>query len=222
MKSSVLSTARKMADRRVADGDTANTLWSVAVAVPLAAILRGAHGLAPAHPESKDCGRADVIQLLTILFVVALLAERALEVFVGTWRSAGANQHELNVTMAQEKVTRLQAGSRPDARGLSGARTALEDAKRAERQYRCATRMRALWIGLMLGLLVAGVGLRALQTLIDPALNAWSTTQSAAFHLVDVVLTGGVIAGGSEGIHRIVTVFDNFMNATGKRAKDTA
>jgi hypothetical protein len=66
------------------------------------------------------------------------------------------------------------------------------------------------------------VGLRALETLIDPAQNAWSTTQSAAFHLVDVVLTGGVIAGGSEGIHRIVTVFDNFMNATARRAKDTA
>jgi len=39
---------------------------------------------------------------------------------------------------------------------------------------------------------------------------------------VDVALTGGVIAGGSEGIHRIVTVFDSFMNATAKRAKDTA
>ena len=206
----------------IADPNTSNGLRSVAVAVPLAAILSFPVWLAPAHIEFKDFGATDVIQLLTILFVVALLAERALEVFVGTWRSAGANQHELNVTMAQEKVMRLQAGSRPDARGLSEARTALEDARRAERQYRCATRKRALWIGLTLGLLVAGVGLRALQTLIDPALNAWSTTQSAAFHLVDVALTGGVIAGGSEGIHRIVTVFDNFMNATAKRAKDTA
>ena len=206
----------------IADPSTSNGLRSVAVAVPLAAILSFPVWLAPAHIEFKDFGATDVIQLLTILFVVALLAERALEVFVGTWRSAGANQHELNVRVAQEKVTRLQAASRPDGRAVSEARSALEDAKRAERKYRCVTRKGALWIGLTLGLLVAGVGLRALETLIDPAQNAWSTTQSAAFHLVDVVLTGGVIAGGSEGIHRIVTVFDNFMNATAKRAKDTA
>jgi hypothetical protein len=222
MKSTVLAAARKMSNRRIEEADLSNAGWGVAITAPLAVILSFPVWLAPAHIEFKDFETADIVRLLTTLFVVALLAERALEVFVGTWRSAGANQHELNVTMAQEKVTRLQAGSRPDARGLREARTALEDAKRAERQYRCATRKRALWIGLTLGLLVAGVGLRALQTLIDPALNAWSTTQSAAFHLVDVALTGGVIAGGSEGIHRIVTVFDNFMNATAKRAKDTA
>jgi hypothetical protein len=214
MKSSMLTSN--------AGPDTSNVLRSVAVAAPLAAILSFPVWLAPAHIEFKDFGATDVVQLLTILFVVALLAERALEVFVGTWRSAGANQHELTVRVAQENVTRLQGMTRPDSSALAAARTALEGAKRAERHYRCATRMRALWIGLTLGLLVAGVGLRALETLIDPTLNAWSTTQSAAFHLVDVVLTGGVIAGGSEGIHRIVTVFDNFMNATAKRAKDSA
>ena len=70
----------------IADPNTSNALRSVAVAVPLAAILSFPVWLAPAHIEFKDFGATDVIQLLTIPFVVALLAERALEVFVGTWR----------------------------------------------------------------------------------------------------------------------------------------
>src|SRR4030095_10034660 len=106
------------------EGDTSNAIWRVAVVAPLATILSFPVWLAPAHIEFKDFGATDVVQLLTILFVVALLAERALEVFVGTWRSAGANQHELNVRVAQEKVTRLQAASRPDGRALSEARAA--------------------------------------------------------------------------------------------------
>ena len=71
----------------IADPNTSNALRSVAVAVPLAAILSFPVWLAPAHIEFKDFGATDVIQLLTILFVVALLAERALEVFVGTKRA---------------------------------------------------------------------------------------------------------------------------------------
>ena len=71
----------------IADPNTSNALRSVAVAVPLAAILWFPVWLAPAHVEFKDFGATDVIQLLTTLFVVALLAERALEVFVGTKRA---------------------------------------------------------------------------------------------------------------------------------------
>jgi hypothetical protein len=119
-------------------------------------------------------------------------------------------------------VARLEQLPPAEAGGLAEARAALEKAKRQEQEYRCATRQVVLWAGLGLGLLVSGVGLRALETLIDPALSGWSASQGAAFRLVDVVLTGGVIAGGSEGIHRIATVFDNFMNATAKRAKGEA
>jgi hypothetical protein len=221
MKSTVLAAARKMSNRRIEEADLSNAVWGVAIAAPLAVILSFPVWLAPAHIEFKDFGTADIVRLLTTLFVVSLLAERALEVFVGTWRSPGASQLELDVRVAQEKVTRLQDGSRSDPR-LCEARKALEEAKRAERDYRCVTRKVALWIGLTLGLLVAGVGLRGLETLIDPALNAWSARQSGAFHLVDVGLTGGVIAGGSEGIHRIATVFDNFMGAAARRAKGNA
>lgn len=190
----------------------------VAVA-PVAIILSFPLWLAPVPIVFKDFAATDVVQLLTILFVVALLAERALEIFVGTWRSSGAAPLELAVRAAEKNVARLDGA---DDTTLRQARAALEDARRTESQYRCTTRLIALWAGLALGFLVSGVGLRALEMLIDPALSGWSHRQAAAFRLVDSLLTGGVIAGGSEGIHRIASVFDNFMNTAAKRAKAAA
>lgn len=195
-------------------------LYGLALLVPFGAIVSFPVWLAPAPIAIKDFGTPDVVRVLAVLFLVALLAERALEIFVGTWRSPGMNQLELVVHAVEHRLARLRARSRPDSRALRGATAELEDAKRQERQYRCVTRQIALWVGLTLGLLVSGVGLRALETLIDP--NGWSASQASAFRLVDVVLTSGVIAGGSEGIHRIATVFDNFMSATAHRAKGTA
>jgi len=211
MKSTVLAAPQ---------GVTARHMGLLAV-LPLGAILSVPVWLAPSHLVFKEFDAADILQLLTVLFLVALLAERALEIFVGTWRSPGATQLELAVRGLEEEVGRLQQLPTPDPRALGDARAALEKARRQERQYRCVTRQIVLWVGLGLGLLVSAVGCRALEVLIDPSLT-WSPAQASAFRLVDVVLTGGVIAGGSEGIHRIATVFDNFMNATAKRAKGSA
>jgi hypothetical protein len=212
MRSPVLAAAHKVGGRQL----------GLVALVPFAGLLSFPVWLAPAPVVFKEFGVTDVAQLITILFVVALLAERALEIFVGTWRGAAATQHEITLRALAQEVARLEQLPPAERGGLAEARAALEKARRQEQQYRCATRQVALWAGLALGLLVSGVGLRALETLIDPALNGWSATQGAAFRLVDVVLTGGVIAGGSEGIHRIATVFDNFMNATARRAKGEA
>lgn len=194
----------------------------LAAVVPIVAILTFPVWLAPTPIVFRDFAFTDVVQLFTILMLVALLAERALEIFVGTWRSPGATQLELVVRAAEQHIGRLQSSAQPDDSALRQARATLEEARRAEGQYRCTTRLVALWTGLTLGFLVSGVGLRALEMLIDPALSGWSSSQAAAFRLVDSVLTGGVIAGGSEGIHRIASVFDNFMTAAAKRAKAAA
>jgi hypothetical protein len=154
-----------------------------------------------------------------MLFLGAVLAERALEIFVGTWRSPGATHLDLAVRTCERNVARLHALAQPDERALIDATAALEGAERQQLEYRCVTRQVTLWTGLALGLLASGVGLRALETLVDPALSVWSAQQSAAFRLVDVLLTGGVIAGGSEGIHRLATVFENFMATAATRAK---
>lgn len=189
--------------------------------VPLGTILSFPAWLAPQHLEFRDLDTTAIMQVLAILFMIALLAERALEIFVGTWRSPRATQLDLSVSTLEEKIAKLENLAKPDQAALAATRAGLDEAKRQERQYRCVTRQIVLWVGLGLGLLVSAVGCRALEVLVDPSVRQWSSAQVTAFRLVDVVLTGGVIAGGSEGIHRIATVFDNFMGATAKRAKAT-
>lgn len=212
MKSTVLVAPQRL---------TARQMGLLAV-LPLGAILSFPIWLAPDHLEFRELNLAQVMQVLAILFMVALLAERALEIFVGTWRSPGATQLELAVTLFEDEIARLQKLAAPDQAELAAARAGLEEARRQERQYRCVTRQVVLWVGLGVGLLVSAVGCRALEVLVDPVLQEWSAAQVTSFRLVDVMLTGGVIAGGSEGIHRIATVFDNFMSATAKRAKGDA
>jgi hypothetical protein len=194
-------------------------LLKVALGVVLAVLLSAPVWLAPTYVTFKDFGITEVSRLLTSLFLIALLAERALEVFVGTWRSPGASQLQLMVRNAKETLARIEASPHPDEPALREARTRLEGAERDEERYRCTTKQVALWTGLALGLLLSAVGVRCLETLTASAPDALSATQTAGFRLVDGLLTGGVIAGGSEGIHRVVTIFDNFMSTAAKRAK---
>jgi hypothetical protein len=232
MKSAVLTTGRKLVARTIvpsylgakADSTAGRSLPSLVMVIPLGTMLALSAWLAPRQIGFKQFGAGDIAQLLTILLVVAVFAERALEIFIGTWRGPRAAELAHDVEERGAQLTALDKAAPRDEPAVKAARAALEDARRQEQQYRCVTRQVALWTGLALGLLISGVGFRALGALIDPALldpqvTTWSARQLAAVNVVDVILTGGVIAGGSEGIHRLATVFDNFMTSTAKLAK---
>jgi hypothetical protein len=167
----------------------------------------------------RDFGTADILQLLTGLFVVSLLLERSLEVFVTTWRGPGTADLDLKVGKRRnelEEIKKVPGGNVADAAAN------LARAEEERTKYKSDTQRGALWTGLTFGLLVSAVGVRSLQTLVDGAtLSKASHVQVIGFHLMDVLLTGGLIAGGSEGIHKITQVFTNYMEISAKRIKDT-
>jgi hypothetical protein len=70
--------------------------------------------------------------------------------------------------------------------------------------------------------MISGVGVRSLDTLLVPvqqgALN--SGIQGALFRCLDVLLTGGLIAGGSDGIHKITQLASTFFEETRNGIKD--
>src|SRR5690606_11093302 len=77
-----------------------------------------------------------------------------------------------------------------------------------------------LRLGFLFGIAVATVGIRALEGLLAPgALQLAPMGQGVAFRVVDVLMTGGVIAGGSEAIHKLIQLFTTFMEATTRRVK---
>jgi hypothetical protein len=178
-------------------------LIAIALSLPL--------WLTPGSLTVKAFGPADVSRLLAFPLLVALFLERALEVFVNTWRDPQAEKLDLEVKDAQAKLA---------AASTAATISAVKTATQAQIDYRSDTRRIALWSALVMGLVVSAVGVRTLQTLVDTAsLQSLGTYQRDAFLLLDVFLTGGLIAGGSEGIHKLTQVYSDFMDATSQKVK---
>ena len=76
---------------------------------------------------------------------------------------------------------------------------------------------------LIMGVLISTLGVRGLEPLLDAAkFKELPDFQEGMFEVVDVVLTGCLLAGGSDGIHKLVTVFTNWFESTSKNLKKQA
>ena len=86
--------------------------------------------------------------------------------------------------------------------------------------HRDGTRCVALLASMVTGVLLASLGLRSLELLVDAdmlaALPAWQQTGFSAF---DVVVTGALIAGGADGIHKVVATFTGFLDESSRRVR---
>ena len=76
-----------------------------------------------------------------------------------------------------------------------------------------ATSKRWAWVGgSLLGVIVAALGVRALGLFVDASEFAdLRPGQREWFARVDILLSGGVLAGGSDGLHQIVKRFLEFL-----------
>ena len=77
-----------------------------------------------------------------------------------------------------------------------------------------------LGLGLIVGVCISAVGLRVLESLFSavPALTAY---QGFAFRILDILITGAVIAGGTSGISAISNLLGTYFDATRQKAKTT-
>ena len=57
------------------------------------------------------------------------------------------------------------------------------------------------------------------QPRLAEAISAISGFQAAVFQFADIVITAGLIAGGSATIHQLMALIDDFLKASRKRAK---
>ena len=146
-----------------------------------------------------------VIDVLTPLFLVALFLERAQEVFISAWREMG--RKPLETTLEKEK-----GETSPTADDIKKA----EDALAA---YKSTTGRISFLVLLSAGVIISLVGLRSLESFVDLGRTGWTDTQGWWFSVVDIVLTGGLIGGGSDGIHKLVSVVTDFLDSTRKKIK---
>jgi hypothetical protein len=67
------------------------------------------------------------------------------------------------------------------------------------------------------------VGVRGLQPLVvTESFAQLPANQMHVFRIMDVLLTGGLIGGGSDGIHKVLQVFLDYTDKTRSRIKTSA
>jgi hypothetical protein len=174
-----------------------------------------------------------ITQLLTFLALISLFLERALEVFIATWRHPGEDGFDNEIQSYERQIADLKNGlvgeNPPDQEELSHKIADFEKVNLRRTEYKSQTKRIALWTALFIGVVISGVGIRALETLLklidlkDIPQNQqpiFYTGQLCIFRFFDTLLTGGLIAGGSDGIHKLTNLVTAFLDETQNRIKD--
>ena len=191
-----------------AAGGTAMRKWKYLI-VGVALLAAYAVSKWPGAIRFGGFNTAILAQQLTPLFLVSLLIERALEVFLTTWRAPEAARLEREV----DKATESAAADPTKLSDVHEAQDKLTD-------YKSATLQIAMPSALVLGLLTSALGIRCLGNLVDSTsmatLRGAHPLQAASFNLADVLLTGALVGGGSDVVHSFITAFTNFLNPSSK------
>jgi hypothetical protein len=160
---------------------------------------------------------------LTGLIAVALFIERAIEVLVAVVRDRQADDLQSAQDRAQSELDAATATWQAmPVSSVQPKRLAFEEVKQKQASlnaatanmtgYKSVTKEFAMKAALVIAALVSIVGVRSLQTLIEPGPQI-----RGSFVLADIIVTSLLLAGGSEGIHRIANVFTSFMDGASSR-----
>ncbi len=201
------SPQKEVEDRRKKDWNKARfTLVLVLVAAALSGIFFAANLL---RFELLSDAQS-VISILTPLFLFSLFVERAVEVFLTVWR--GKESDTLALAVKQEKV-KMSLGKSPESSTYDGFQKELTE-------YKGTTRDIAFVCCFILGILISLSGVRALALFVDPTtLDDLTWYQSSWFTVIDIFITGALIGGGSDGIHKLVSMIVALLDSTRARAE---
>lgn len=181
-------------------------LTLVAIAIAAVVSSEGFTGRAP-NPDLTAFGSL----LASLLFASAIL-ERALDVWLSLAMGGKADELDGEIRSLKARAERAPAGD-ADKRDQLQAETDLKALMVTRTEHSSATRRMALPAALLGGLAISAVGLRALEPLMLPFDATWrSSAQAPWFTGVDIVFTGALLAGGSDGIHWIVALYRDWID----------
>ena len=141
----------------------------------------------------KSFTQSDIAAIITSMFVVAIFMERAIEAILIPIRTPERQQIE-------QAVENIKKQEYLDAEN----KALLLSTEHKLQTYKLQTAQRAYWFSFTFGLIISLVGVRTLAGLVETEqLLGLDDIQRILFSFVDVILTGGVIAGGSAAIDKI-------------------
>jgi len=153
-------------------------------------------------------------RIIGSLILVSAIMERGLDVFLTFVHGEGADLTSGALAAAQKELnaatTALEAapGDSAAESRFATAKGEFDTAQNARREQRGDTRRSALPSAIVLGVLISAISFRALDSLVvapTPEDGWWA--QGNVFHAVDIFLTGAVLAGGSDGLHKLMEVY---------------
>lgn len=162
----------------------------------------------------------EILPTLGFLVAISLFMERSIEVFLSTWRGGEADLKDLAIKEKTKELNELRELNKGENE-INTKISELESLNEERTEYRIKSREIALWTGLIFGIIIASIGIHTLEFLVDPQSfkEIKDSTQGKIFNIVDVVLTGSVLAGGSEGINKLTKVYTNYMQTTSDKVK---
>ena len=173
----------------------------MAIGIAVAAMSLNFNGRSP-NPDLTALGAL----LGTLLFASAIL-ERALDVWLSITMGAKADSQDVAIRSLKAKMESLP----PEAKAVEQEKLAGLIADRATHQD--ATRRLAMPVAIIAGMVISAVGLRSLQPLFQQAGAAlMQSPQGHVFDAIDIIVTGTLLAGGSDGIHWIVALYRDWMD----------
>jgi hypothetical protein len=190
-------------------GRSLNLATVLLLAALLAFLLLKPVGWYPSLARFSEAGISSLANVLAPLVVLALFIERAVEVVMTAWRAEG--QRWRKDRLEHEKK-------------LAERSCHYDEAWRAYQElnaYVAVSQRLAFLTAIVFGFLVSIVGVRAMEMLMEAgAVVAQPVSQRDWFIGVDIALTSLLLAGGADGIHRLVITFQAFVTSTRERLRD--
>ena len=183
-------TSWKTRVKRLSTERWAYILVMLVTAAALTAIVRWT--TAPQALAFKDVTSDSLQNLFFSLLLITAFKERAQEIYVIAWRAEGRARREAQVKRATDDAERAKAEDE------------LTD-------YRARTGRYVSLVSLSSGLFISIAGVRVLEPLVEVP---GSSVQQGFLFIADVLLTAGLLAGGSKLIHELMAVVSAGLGAT--------
>jgi hypothetical protein len=185
-------------------------------------ILGGFAGFSSLNFSSVDSSY--LLTVFTKFLLISIFIERGLEFFIALWRGGHTKYLGHLVEETQRKVDKLETGGNGMKSELKKDLENLRKQKRDLQQYKAETTRLALWASFLFGLLMSITGVRFLQFMVEIPEHMKSNNhiQVCLFYCVDILVTACLISGGSEGFHKIMALYNRFMDTSTLRLKDSS
>ena len=149
-----------------------------------------------------DFSTDKILALMISLLLISLFLERAIEVIIKVFMGK-RKQEFVSIINSEKQRAKLEHGDT----NIPVSAIQIE-ATQEMKMHITATKRLALLIGFILGICISALGIRVLQPIINQdVFMSVGNLQRSLFIGMDTLITGALLGGGSNGIHKILDAF---------------